>query len=614
MSLVRALLVWVVCAAAVFADERILSFDQTITVQSDGSLSVREIIRVRAEGRSIRRGIYRDFPTIYPAADGRQIVVGFAFESALRDGQDEPWRTEPRGNGIRVYLGSASVMLPQGEHTYELAYRTDRQMGFFADHDELYWNVTGNGWDFAIDRATARVVLPANIPASDIKLEAYTGAQGGKGNNYTASLDNGAPLFATTRALNAREGLTIVAMWPKGFITAAVEESVPAASGPRANPGYDFARDAGAAPSPSGRSPIEGFLNRDLPKNNLPAFLGLFALAALLLYYYRIWLKVGRDPPSRITIPEYESPKGQSPASMRYLMRMGYDDECFAAAVLSLAVKGHLRIHEDAGILGFGKTFTLTKEAGAKPLSADEEQLLLNLFADGGTLVLKQENHERISEARTNHRLSLKERYTSGFFSINGGWHVLGIALSILLALPALLLPGKTEAWPAWHFMTPVGWFTLFTVLLMLVANGVFGKLLKAPTVAGQAAMDHIRGFKMYMEVAEGDALKRMKTPPPPLTPELFESYLPAALALGVDQKWAERFAEVLNVQAPNYAPAWYAGSGWDINRMGSFSSDLGTSLSSAISSSSTAPGSSSGGGGGGSSGGGGGGGGGGGW
>ena len=113
-------------------------------------------------------------------------------------------------------------------------------------------------------------------------------------------------------------------------------------------------------------------------------------------------------------------------------------------------------------------------------------------------------------------------------------------------------------------------------MLLMLVANGVFGKLLKAPTVAGQKVMDHIRGFKMYMEVAEGEALKQVKAPPPPLTPQLFESYLPAALALGVEQRWAERFADVLNVQAPNYAPAWYAGPGWNIHNMGSFSSTSG--------------------------------------
>jgi uncharacterized membrane protein len=121
-------------------------------------------------------------------------------------------------------------------------------------------------------------------------------------------------------------------------------------------------------------------------------------------------------------------------------------------------------------------------------------------------------------------------------------------------------------------------------------------------------------GFKMYLEVAEGEELKRVTAPPPPLTAELYESYLPSALALDVEQKWSERFASVLNIQAPDYQPSWYSGPGFDAARLGAFSSGLSKSLSSAISSSSTAPGSKSGSGGGGSSGGGGGGGGGGGW
>jgi uncharacterized membrane protein len=148
-----------------------------------------------------------------------------------------------------------------------------------------------------------------------------------------------------------------------------------------------------------------------------------------------------------------------------------------------------------------------------------------------------------------------------------------------------------------------------------LISNGVFGWLLKAPTVAGREAMDHIEGFRMYLDVAEGEELKRLTAPPPRMTPQLYESYLPAALALGVEQRWAVKFAKVLDIEAPNYTPAWYVGSGaFNAASIGNFSSQLGSSLSAAISSASVAPGSSSGGGGGGSSGGGGGGGGGGGW
>ena len=126
--------------------------------------------------------------------------------------------------------------------------------------------------------------------------------------------------------------------------------------------------------------------------------------------------------------------------------------------------------------------------------------------------------------------------------------------------------------------------------------------------------MDHIRGFKMYLEVAEGEDLKRITAPPPKLTPALYEAYLPAALALEVEQRWAERFARELQINPQTYQPAWYAGPGWNAGNIAGFSAQLGSSLSSAISSASQAPGSSSGGGGGGSSGGGGGGGGGGGW
>jgi len=598
---------WVAGLALAQADERILSFDSTIVVAHDGTLEVREAIRVNAEGDDIRRGIYRDFPTTYPAGDGRQIVVGFAFESATRDGVEEPWRIEQRGNGVRIYLGNPNATLPHGEHRYEIVYRTDRQMGFFADHDELYWNVTGNGWSFPIDRATARVILPANIPRADVRMEGYTGAQGAKAQDFSSRYDGDDLVWRTTRELRPQQGLTIVAMWPKGYIDVALER--PFVPSPIQSQDYDS-----IASQPRYASPAEAMLDRPLAHDGKPAYIAGFGLLALLLYYYFMWDRLGRDPPSRVTIPLYESPKGQSPAAMRYLMQMDFDDKCFAAAVLSLAVKGHLRIEQSDGALGFRKTYTLhklTPPTGSPPRSEDEMALMWHVFKSADAIELKQENHRDIRSARLAQYSSLAAQYKSKFFHINGGWHLLGILFSIVLIAIVLALPGATDLWPEWHLTTRGGWFTIGCVVLALVSNGLFGKLLKAPTIAGQSVMDQIRGFKMYLEVAESEELKRINAPP--LTPALFESFLPAALALGVEQAWAERFADVFRMN-PDSQPSWYTGSGWNAAHLAGFTAGLGSSLDSAISSSSTAPGSSSGGGGGGSSGGGGGGGGGGGW
>ncbi|MEC8336863.1 MAG: DUF2207 domain-containing protein, partial [Planctomycetota bacterium] len=153
-------------------------------------------------------------------------------------------------------------------------------------------------------------------------------------------------------------------------------------------------------------------------------------------------------------------------------------------------------------------------------------------------------------------------------------------------------------------------------IIGLFFLHWIFWRLIKQPTEKGRGVMDAIEGFRMYLGPVEGDLLETLN--PPEKTPALFEKMLPYALALGVENSWAERFVEVLQVAAADpsstYQPVWYVGTRWDDNSLGSFSSDLSSSLSSAISSSSTAPGSSSGSSGGGFSGGGGGGGGGGGW
>jgi uncharacterized membrane protein len=157
-------------------------------------------------------------------------------------------------------------------------------------------------------------------------------------------------------------------------------------------------------------------------------------------------------------------------------------------------------------------------------------------------------------------------------------------------------------------------WFAVLLAALV-GTNILFHYLLKAPTLAGRALLDQVEGFKRFFMAVERDPMERLANHE--MTPELFEKYLPYAIALDVEQAWSSRFAAALEQagQAPaSYSPAWYSGPSWSSLGAAGFASSLGSSLSSAVASAASPPGSSSGGGGGGSSGGGGGGGGGGGW
>src|SRR5262249_44858821 len=184
------------------SDERILAFDSHITVHQDASMLVLETIRVRSASESIKHGIYRDFPTSYPGRFGSRYTVTFEAVSLERDGKPEPYHTEDRSNGVRIYFGTSSYMLPEGIHTYRFTYRTTRQLGFFKDHDELYWNVTGNAWQFPIDTATATVVLPENVRNLVTELDGSTGYQGEKGKAFTAGRDRQSnPIFRATGLL-----------------------------------------------------------------------------------------------------------------------------------------------------------------------------------------------------------------------------------------------------------------------------------------------------------------------------------------------------------------------------------------------------------------------------
>lgn len=235
------------------ADERILSYHGDIQIQPDRSMIVTETIRVRAEGNKIKRGIYRDFPTRYKDHYGNDYHVGFQVLSVQRDGNAEGYHQEDLDNGVRTYLGKSNVYLPRGEYTYTISYPTTNQLGFFADFDELYWNVTGNGWDFAIDKASALVRLPHYVAGADLRIAAYTGYQGSQGRDYQHDItDAGDAYFESTRTLFAQmeqEGHRYAPGWYHGHNFTAVSLGNFASS---------FASSVSSASTPPGSSSGSG--------------------------------------------------------------------------------------------------------------------------------------------------------------------------------------------------------------------------------------------------------------------------------------------------------------------------------------------------------------------
>lgn len=616
--------------------ERILNFLSDVRIEPRGDLDVTETIRIVALNQEIKHGIQRDFPTSYRTGIGQRTTKGFEVVSVQRDGLDEPWERMTLGNGVRIRIGAAETMLPIGEHTYTIRYRTTRQLIYGKDSDELYWNATGNGWTFPIDHAEARITLPR--PTAFGNRTVYTGPQGSIAKDAAVSDERpGYIAFRTTAPLGREEGLTVAAAFPKGVVAA---------------PGSSqkllwWLSDWGALAA------------------------AVAACVGLVWYYIRAWALAGRGPKAGPVVPIFSPPDGLTPAAMRYVAKMKFDNRAFTAAIVDLGVRGQVHItKEDGGWLAKDTT-TLRRtdlgRAGDSPLPAPEVAMRQALFAGGDTIALKQENHTTLQAARAALDKGLKDAYSGKMFVDNRDWAVLGMVAipALMLAVAILAILFDPSSGPAEQILLPIAgvvllagcwwlygitkrttggakilvWIALallgvstlmfaFSTITAALAGGAFAVLLPAalvplaisaywwmyaPTLEGRAVMDRIAGFHQYLGITEEHRLDTLH--PPEKTPELFERYLPYAIALEVENRWAERFASVLAAAAAAgaaHTATWYSGPGnmWDDPE--GFASTVGSSLDSTVSSAATSPSSSSSGGG--SSGGGGGGGGGSGW
>jgi hypothetical protein len=515
-------------------------------------------------------GIVRDLSLHHNTAQGRatklDVTIGYITDAS---GQRLRVEQSSKDNGwtrsLRIWIPGAS----DADRQIIIRYRVANAIRFFFANsnvgalDELYWNVTGNSWTMPIDTVHAGVVLPEGVTST--RLASYTGATGSRAAEAKIEQHGNVVDFTLLRGLSPYEGMTIGVGWPAGHVSGRPSE----------------AEERAAAALQW--SPLL-----------LPLIVFLLAFSA--------WRKRGRDPKQEALVVNYEPVKGASPAELGTLVDNRADMQDITATLVDLAVRGFIRIEEitESHLLGLSKSTDYilhilrdrSQWTGLKPHEESYIEKLAELAPIGESSVKMSELRNKFFGVLPKIRDAIYDSLvSSGYYherpdKVKARW--LGFAvLTAFIGIGFGVLAVKMM----WMTVSPfalIGGGLASTFILLM-----FAQIMPARTIAGARAREATLGFKEFLGRVEEERYKKMIT-----SPEMFERFLPYAMAFGVADKWAKAFEDIYREP-----PTWYVGGTGPFSAS-SFSHNIGNMSSAAASSMSSSP-SSSGSGGGGSSGGG---------
>jgi uncharacterized membrane protein YgcG len=510
------LLGWLLAVGSPLAHARSLVIEQfqaDIQVLASGDLLVTETIRPRFTGSW--NGLKRDIPVEYRTPQGFNYTLLLDLVS-VTDERQAPLKYESfRDRHYRSF----KIWLPGAEDTTKtliLTYQVSNGLKYFEDHDELYWNITGDEWEVPIESVAARVLLPAG--ASGVKALAFSGAYGAREQQADVRITGSEVLYRMTRSLGFREGLTAVVGWDKGLLT---------------------------APGPQQLTQL--FFRSNWP---LALPIGVFGLM------WGLWYRVGRDPRLRAITVAYEPPDTLTPAELGTLLDNSPDLRDITATLVDLAVRGYLRIEERHGsrLLGLWSSTAyhlhrLKPSSEWTGLKQHERSIMHGIFSDDGVPVVALSDLENRFYARLDGIKSalLEQLLNRGYYArrpdrVKHTYITVGIIVAIASMFGAMWLSEQYG-------------IALQTGIVAGVLSGViilgFGWVMPARTIRGTRALEKVLGFEEFLTRVESDRFQRVAK-----TPQMFEKFLPFAMALGVEQSWVRAFEGIYT-----QPPTWYQGS-----------------------------------------------------
>ncbi len=528
--------------------ESINNFSARMAVQSDGSVLVSEAITYDF-GSNERHGIYRDIPLTSQNGPDLSIAVDGVSDESGRPYQYAVSRT---GNILEIKIGDSNTLV-SGVKTYIINYKVYNAIRTFSDHQELYWNVTGNGWQVGIQSAAAAIALPYS-PATSAQMACFTGLAGSTEKACSFSQIGKTIDYSASRPLSAGEGLTIVLGLPSNYITS-------------------FA----AAPAQS--------YSINTPPINSQSFVILmisFSAIAILMIIFSIFMRrigskniktnplIPKELKHQPVVVAYNPPDDLKPIEVQCLLDREVEATGVSATIIDLAVRGYIKIRYISETVAFilkEKSFELVKTKEGSDLVLPADKIVFNLLFSG----------------RDSVKLGDLGKY------------------KIIFMDTFKEIQSDTE-----QLMTDKGYFDpgrekYSNFLKYLISQPILA-LFKKLTPTGISAVAKILGFKEFLQLTEKDRLALLDAPN--LEPQMFEKFLPYAMVLGVEGKWAAKFENIYNI-----APVWYEGqTGVGFNSIalaqnlalfnGSFSNVLGAATSSGFAGGGSGGGSGGGGGG----------------
>ncbi len=479
--------------------EDIASFDVSYVIRVNGTVDVEEVITYDF-GDSDRHGIFRTIPYLRVNEDGKKFRIEYSnFSITDGSGNEHNFEQSTEDDSVLLKIGDANRFVT-GQREYRIAYSITGGITYFSDHDEFYWNATGNEWTVPIKASTVNITLPDTNPAL-IDVVCYTGSAGSVQSDCAAEKTGSTVSVSTTAPLPEGAGLTVAVRFPKDLV-----EFVPARE---------------YVPF------VETFWGKIITR----IFFGIVILflagwyAVLPVFIIWQWWKKGRDPkpPMGETNAWFDVPKNRSlrpftPGEVGTLIDEHVDMRDITATIVDLARRGHIKIRENAK-----NDFTFIKTPISEHLFRHEKLLFDGIFKSGDVVRIKETSFADTVE-------KVKKR------------------LYDLVVEEELFDKNPQSARNIYYILASIALFT-FNLPLALISF-IFGRAMPRKTLYGAQSAVIARSLKNFLVSQEHQLTFQAKNQ------MFFEKMLPYAVAFGVEKIWAERFKDIAMTQ-----PDWYEGS-----------------------------------------------------